>query len=328
MNVAAMDPYASPAVAASANVTLVSSLEELLPIADFLTIHTPMIASTRGMISSHELNMMKPGARILNVARGGIIDEVALLAALSSNRLGGAAIDVFTTEPPNKVPDSAAALLIEHPRVVATPHLGASTVEAQENVSIDVCEQVLQILAGDLPRSAVNAPLILPAEYKTLQPYVRLVEKMGALYTQHFTSSKSQGRNRNTFDLIYEGEIASINNTKPLFAAFIKGPYLSDLRPFDSKHQYCKRRVCRKGKRHCRQRAEISRTIREDLLLICDSHRTSTISSSIVLPNYIINNCWLPKSRAYLKYVRTNRPNWAATTYYFWLLLRSTTIHQ
>lgn len=222
MNVVASDPYAVASVAAAANVTLVPTLGDLLPQADFLTIHTPMLASTRGMLSTYEIHQMKRGARILNVARGGIVDEAALLEALESGHLAGAAVDVFASEPPAKDPDSASAKLIAHPKVVATPHLGASTVEAQENVSIDVCEQVLQILAGDLPRSAVNAPIILPSEYKTLQPFVRLVEKMGSLYTQHFTSP-TQTSQRNEFDLIYEGNIAEINNTKPLFAAFIKG---------------------------------------------------------------------------------------------------------
>lgn len=224
MNVVAADPYASQSVAAAANVELVESLSELLPLADFLTIHTPMLASTRGMLSTDELNQMKRGARILNVARGGIIDEEALLSALESGQIAGAGIDVFTSEPPTKDSSSPAAKLVQHPKCIATPHLGASTVEAQENVSIDVCEQVLQILAGDLPRSAVNAPIIMPAEYKTLQPFVRLVEKMGSLYTQHFTSATQQvQRNINTFDLIYEGEIAQMSSTKPLFAALIKG---------------------------------------------------------------------------------------------------------
>ncbi|RMJ28536.1 d-3-phosphoglycerate dehydrogenase [Aspergillus sp. HF37] len=202
MKVNALDPYASPAVAASASVTLVSSLPELLGSADFVSIHTPLIASTKGMISAEELAHMKPGARILNVARGGTIDEAALLEALESGHLAGAGIDVFTSEPP--APDSVAAKLVAHPLVVATPHLGASTVEAQENVSIDVCEQVLQILDGSLPRSAVNAPLILPEEYKTLQPFVRLVEKMGSLYTQHYALTPSGSMGRNTFDLIYQ----------------------------------------------------------------------------------------------------------------------------
>ena len=217
MQVAAADPYASPSIAEAAHVNLVGSLGELLPIADFLTIHTPMLASTKGMLSYNEIGQLKKGVRILNVARGGIVDEVALLAALDSGHVAGAAIDVFTSEPPQ----STAAQLIQHPRCVCTPHLGASTFEAQENVSIDVCEQVLQILAGELPRSAVNAPIILPADHKTLQPFVTLVEKMGSLYTQHFTSPNTQGRT--TFDLTYEGEISNISSTKPLFTAFVKG---------------------------------------------------------------------------------------------------------
>jgi D-3-phosphoglycerate dehydrogenase len=221
MTVNALDPYASPAVAASASVNLVSSLPELLSSADFLTIHTPLISSTRGMISQAELSQMKPGASILNVARGGTVDEEALWAALESGHLGGAAVDVFTSEPPGI--GTTAAKLIAHPRAVVTPHLGASTVEAQENVSVDVCEQVLEILRGSLPRSAVNAPLILPEEYQKLQPFVRLVEKLGSLYTQHYAAMPGGSMTRNTFDLIYQGEVASINNTKPLFAALIKG---------------------------------------------------------------------------------------------------------
>ena len=228
MHVNALDPYAAPAIAQAANVELVSSLPELLSVSDFLTIHTPLIASTKGMIGKNELSSMKKGSRILNVARGGMIDEEALLEALNDGHIAGAGIDVFTSEPPTK--GSSAANLIAHPQVVATPHLGASTVEAQENVSIDVCEQVLSILHGDLPRSAVNAPLILPEEYKTLQPFVHLVEKMGSLYTQHYSTprhSRSQENShsdaRNTFDVTYEGSLATLRNTKPLFAALVKG---------------------------------------------------------------------------------------------------------
>jgi D-3-phosphoglycerate dehydrogenase len=108
--------------------------------------------------------------------------------------------------------------------VVVTPHLGASTVEAQENVSIDVCAQVLAILSGGVPTSAVNAPLILPEEYRKLQPFVGLVEKMGGIYTQHYSGKSAQGAvGGKTFDLLYEGELASISNTRPLFAALVKG---------------------------------------------------------------------------------------------------------
>ena len=220
MRLVAYDPYANPNLAAAASVTLRPSLGELLKEADFLTLHTPLIASTKGMIGKAELATMKPTARILNVARGGMIDEDALVEALDAGQIGGAGIDVFTSEPPQ--PDSSASRLIAHPKVVATPHLGASTKEAQENVSIDVCEQVVSILSGELPRSAVNAPIVLPDEYRTLQPYISLVEKMGSLYTQHYSSVKV-GSFRTTFDITYEGKLANINTTKPLFAALVKG---------------------------------------------------------------------------------------------------------
>ncbi|KAL1584206.1 hypothetical protein WHR41_07237 [Cladosporium halotolerans] len=222
MNLLAFDPYANPSLAASANVEIVDTVDELLAQADFLTLHTPLIASTKGMIGEAELAKMKPTARILNVARGGMIDEAALLAALDAGTIAGAGIDVFTSEPPK--PDDPASRLIAHPKVVATPHLGASTAEAQENVSIDVCTQVLSILSGQLPRSAVNAPVILPEEYRTLAPFVSLLEKMGSLYTQHFAppGSPTAGA-RPSFDVTYEGALASANTTKPLFAALLKG---------------------------------------------------------------------------------------------------------
>ncbi|KAF1976867.1 phosphoglycerate dehydrogenase [Bimuria novae-zelandiae CBS 107.79] len=224
MHLIAYDPYANESLAAAASVTLLPNLADLLKQADFLTLHTPLIASTKGMISHAELATMKPTARILNVARGGMIDEDALVAALDAGTIAGAGIDVFTSEPPQ--PDSSASRLIAHPKVVATPHLGASTKEAQENVSIDVCEQVVSILSGALPRSAVNAPIILPEEYAKLQPFVELVEKMGSLYTQHFASSHSGSGSaafRTTFDLTYEGALAELGTTKPLFAALVKG---------------------------------------------------------------------------------------------------------
>ncbi|KAF2205372.1 phosphoglycerate dehydrogenase [Delitschia confertaspora ATCC 74209] len=226
MRLVAYDPYANPNLATAASVTLKDSLAEILKEADFLTLHTPLIASTKGMIGAAELATMKPTARILNVARGGMIDEDALVEALDAGTIAGAGIDVFTSEPPQ--PNSSASRLIAHHKVVATPHLGASTKEAQENVSIDVCEQVISILNGELPRSAVNAPLILPEEYRTLQPFVNLIEKMGSIYTQHYgshlTGSSTRSQTfRTSFDIIYEGSLSTLNTTKPLFAALVKG---------------------------------------------------------------------------------------------------------
>ena len=222
MKVVAMDPYASPEIARTNSVTLVHTLPTLLPMVDFLTVHTPLMASTQNLISSDELQKMKPTAQVLNVARGGVYNEQALLDALDFGTIAGAGLDVFTSEPP--APGSAAQILVKHPKVVATPHLGASTIEAQENVSIDVCRQVLAILSGGLPSSAVNAPLILPEEHRKLQPFVKLVEKMGSLYTQHFGRiSPTASLGGKKFEIIYEGELASIANTRPLFAALVKG---------------------------------------------------------------------------------------------------------
>ncbi|KAI1078094.1 phosphoglycerate dehydrogenase [Whalleya microplaca] len=225
MKVVAFDPYASADVAREAGIELVPRLlPDLLGVVDFLTIHTPLLASTLDLLGEPEFRAMKPSARVLNVARGGVYNEAALLRALDEGWIAGAGLDVFTAEPPEA--GSAAERLARHEKVVATPHLGASTVEAQENVSLDVCAQVLRILRGGLPTSAVNAPLILPEEYRKLQPFVRLVEKMGALYTQHYLrdgSVRSGSAGNSRFELVYHGDLAAITNTRPLFAALVRG---------------------------------------------------------------------------------------------------------
>ncbi|CAK7201108.1 hypothetical protein SEUCBS139899_003810 [Sporothrix eucalyptigena] len=229
MRVLAYDPYAAAEVARGAGVELVANtggLEALLPQVDFLTIHTPLLATTLNLLGEPQLRSMKPTARVLNVARGGVYNEEALVNALDNGWIAGAGIDVFTTEPVKPEEGSWAARLAAHPKVVATPHLGASTVEAQENVSLDVCAQMRTILRGGLPTAAVNAPLILPEEYRKLQPYVRLVERMGSLYTQHFsrtTGLAANRRPRRRFELVYRGELAEVANTRPLFAALVKG---------------------------------------------------------------------------------------------------------
>ncbi|KND88195.1 D-3-phosphoglycerate dehydrogenase 2, chloroplastic [Tolypocladium ophioglossoides CBS 100239] len=221
MQVKAVDPYASADIAREAGVELVPELKGMLPEVDFLTIHTPLLATTMDMIGEAEFQTMKKTARILNVARGGVYNEAALLKALNEDWIAGAGLDVFTSEPP--AADSTAAELVKHPKVMATPHLGASTVEAQENVSMDVCTQVLEILRGGLPTSAVNAPIILPEEYRKLQPSVQLVEQMGRLYTQHYVRTKGGMVGGRKFELIYHGDLAGMTNTKPLFAALVKG---------------------------------------------------------------------------------------------------------
>ncbi|OAA79001.1 d-3-phosphoglycerate dehydrogenase [Akanthomyces lecanii RCEF 1005] len=221
MTVIAVDPYANPDMAKQAGVELYPSLQDMLPVLDFLTIHTPLLATTMDLIGETEFKTMKKTARVLNVARGGVYNEAALLQALEEGWIAGAGLDVFTSEPP--AADSVASRLTKHPKVVATPHLGASTVEAQENVSMDVCTQALEILRGGLPTSAVNAPIILPEQYRKLQPSVSLVEKMGKLYSQHFARNKINMVGGRRFELVYHGELAGLPNTKPLLAALVKG---------------------------------------------------------------------------------------------------------
>ncbi len=213
MRVVATDPYASPDLAAQHGIEL-TTLEAVLRRADFLTIHAPLVVSTRGLIGADELALLPVGARVLNVARGGLVDEESLLAALEAGHVAGAALDVFASEPPAS--GSMSQRLIAHPRVIATPHLGASTEEAQVTVAIDVCEQVAEILAGGLPRAAVNAPMILPETLAELRPYVALIEKMGRLSTQLHPGPLQR------FEVTYSGGLAELD-TRPLRAALVKG---------------------------------------------------------------------------------------------------------
>ncbi len=216
MNIIAYDPFVSPEQARKNDVTMLD-LEEVLKQADFVTLHTSLTSGpngTRGLIGEHELSLMKPGARIINCARGGLIDEEALLTALNEGRLAGAALDVFSQEPIRD--NETLKQLVAHERVIATPHLGASTEEAQVGVATDVAEQIVSVLRGGFPRAAVNAPLILPETLKILQPYMDLLEKMGRLYTQ------LQPGPINKIELSYNGEIASYD-LRPLQAALIKG---------------------------------------------------------------------------------------------------------
>src|SRR5579863_4573300 len=216
MQVLAFDPYVSPEQARKLGVTMLS-MEDVLQQSDFVTLHTSLTSGpngTRGLISTHEFSLLKPGARLINCARGGLIDEEALLDALNENRLAGAALDVFSQEP---IRDNAILKqLLAHERVIATPHLGASTEEAQVGVATDVAEQIVSVLRGGFPRAAVNAPLILPETLKVLQPYMHLVEQMGRLYTQ------LQPGPLNKIEISYSGDIANYD-LRPLQAALIKG---------------------------------------------------------------------------------------------------------
>lgn len=178
MRVLAYDPYITLSRAAALQVEL-AELDEIYARADFLTVHMPMTDETKGMVNAAAFARMKPGVRILNCARGGIVNETDLLAALQSGKVAGAALDVYETEPP-----PADFGLRGLPQVIMTPHLGASTDEAQENVGIEVAETVLDFLLNGAVRNAVNLPNMDIKTYQKVRPYLNLGEKLGRLVGQ------------------------------------------------------------------------------------------------------------------------------------------------
>ncbi|CAA0808776.1 D-3-phosphoglycerate dehydrogenase 2-chloroplastic [Striga hermonthica] len=178
MTVIAHDPYAPADRARAIGVELVS-FDEAISTADFVSLHMPLTPTTNKIFNDATFSKMKKGARIINVARGGVIDEDALVRALDSGIVAQAALDVFTEEPPSK--DSK---LVQHENVTVTPHLGASTKEAQEGVAVEIAEAVVGALRGELSATAVNAPMVPPEVLSELAPYVTLAEKLGRLAVQ------------------------------------------------------------------------------------------------------------------------------------------------
>lgn len=225
MQVVAYDPYLSDERAQKLGVKK-ASFEEAIAAGDYITVHTPLTKETRHLIHRDTFAMMKDGVRILNCARGGIIDEEALYEAIQSGKVAGAALDVFEQEPPGQHP------LFSLPQVIATPHLGASTVEAQENVAIDVSEEVLHILRGEPFKNAVNLPSI-PAELQQkLQPYQELAEKLG-----HFVAQTVRGA-LEKMTVTYAGEVAELD-VAPLTRTILKGAlshHLADVNYVNAPH--------------------------------------------------------------------------------------------
>ena len=209
MTVVVYDPFVAPDYAGALGVELLS-LEALLARADIVTLHTPLTDSTQHLIGRAEFNKMKAGARLINVARGELVDEDALLKALDDGRLDGAALDVFASEPPGHSP------LIGHPKVVATPHLGASTEEAQRDVAIEVAEQVLVVLRGQPARNVLNAPTLSPEVHAVVAPYIPVAVTMGGLLI-HLAEGQIVG-----LDIDYQGEIAE-RDCSVLKAAVLQG---------------------------------------------------------------------------------------------------------
>ncbi|XP_047364033.1 hydroxypyruvate reductase [Vespa velutina] len=180
MNIVAFDPLLKNEDAESLGFKKVS-LEEAWKVADYITVHTPLIPQTRNLINATTLGKCKKGVNVINVARGGIVDEEALLNALKTGQCGGAALDVFTEEPPK---NSVIIELIQHPKVIATPHLGASTAEAQQRVAVEIAQQFLALSGKTMEYSVsgiVNAPLLAAAMTEDNAPWIELSKKLGQL---------------------------------------------------------------------------------------------------------------------------------------------------
>ncbi len=218
MKVIAYDPFLSPDRAVEIGVEKVE-LADLLARADVITLHTPLTEKTRNILSAEALAKTKKGVLIVNCARGGLVDEAALRAALESGQVGGAAFDVFVEEP------AKANILFGAPNFIATPHLGASTGEAQENVALQVAEQMSDYLLTGAVANALNSPSITADEAPKLRPYVALAEKLGAFAGQ-MVDAGMKG-----IDIAYEGHLADLN-VKPLTAAALAGvlrPMLAEI---------------------------------------------------------------------------------------------------
>ncbi len=210
MKVIAYDPYLSKEKAEQLSIEL-TSLDTLFRQADFITVHAPLTEETRHMISDKQFAIMKDGVRVINCARGGILDEQALVRAIESKKVASAALDVYEKEPPDMNNP-----ILKLDRVVTAPHLGASTEEAQYNVSVDIVKQVADALLGRGIRNAVNVPSLDMETFKFLEPYINLGEKIGSIQAQINTGAIQQVKIR------YRGQMID-QNVAPISISIVKG---------------------------------------------------------------------------------------------------------
>ncbi|PYS68808.1 MAG: phosphoglycerate dehydrogenase, partial [Acidobacteria bacterium] len=210
MVIVAYDPFIAQEQARDLEIEL-APLDDVYARADFLTVHTPLTADTKGLIDRDVIAKMKPGARIINCARGGLVDETALFEAITNGSIAGAALDVFSQEPP-----PADHPLLGLDQVIVTPHLGASTTEAQEGVAFTVAEQMRDYLLTGALRGAVNVPMVGLKELNLMQPYVGLAEKLGRFQAQLVDKPVSEVR------IEFAGEIVDID-AAPVTRAFLSG---------------------------------------------------------------------------------------------------------
>lgn len=210
MEIIGYDPFMSAERASELGIELVSEVREMLPKIDYLTVHTPLTDETRNLIDEAELEIIKPGAMLINCARGGIYNEAALVAGLKSGRLGGVALDVYPEEPCTESP------LFGMPGVVCTPHLGASTEEAQTQVAVEAAELVIGYLTTGAIKCAVNVAALDPKTLKSMRGYLDVAYRLGRLAAGMQPSGLASCR------LVYRGEIAG-RDTKVLTSAFSAG---------------------------------------------------------------------------------------------------------
>ena len=210
MRILGYDPYASEEYAKAYNIAL-RSFEELCQEADYISLHVPLNDGTRHLLNAKTLARLKPGVRLINCARGGIIDEKALAEAIRNGAVKGAALDVFEEEPPPKD-----APLFRLPQVIVTPHLGAATEEAQVKVAQELAETIRDYFLQGTVRNAVNLPAMEADEYREMEPYILLAEKMGKFVSQLMEGAVKELR------IAYAGEICQ-KNTTPLTLAALKG---------------------------------------------------------------------------------------------------------
>ncbi len=200
MNVVAYDPYLAESKAESLGVTLASSVEDAIKVADFITLHMPKTDETHHMINAQRLALTKKGVRIINCARGGLIDEAALLEALESGQVAGAALDVFENEPPE-----VGYALLEREDVVLTPHLGASTAEAQENVGIEIAKQVRDAVVDGIIVNSINMPNVDQETLKKIGNYLELAEALGVI------AARMGPNNPEVLRINYSGKVAKVD---------------------------------------------------------------------------------------------------------------------
>jgi len=209
MKVIAYDPFVSSEKLESLDIEP-ASLEQIFQNADIITVHIPITKETKGLIGSEAFKKMKKGARIINCARGGIVNEEALCEAINSGSIAGAALDVYEKEPPLDSP------VLKLDKILTTPHLGASTLEAQDKVAVDIAHQVVDVLKGGPIRNAVNMPSVDSELLKRLQPYIKLGEKLGLLLSQLMSGQLQE------LTIRYSGEVSEYNIV-PVSISILKG---------------------------------------------------------------------------------------------------------